>query len=268
MVDQILAWAVVILPTIFALGIEVVSKEIREHPYWRIGVIVFGIGLSSLTWFQMSQATKVANREQERAIERVSAKVSESVSKSVSESVSSSVKASSEALLKFATNPPKGVTREQMASIVNAYLRRTDPQAPIDLIAGMMERVTSSLRDLPGEWKAADKNEQLGLWEQQTHAPHTEAETQTEGDIKRKITEQNRQYKRQLIDVLGDAEHFRELLVAMLPRDKRTAEDETVKRLLSTLRSADIQEPYQCHDDETNTVADYLDTLVKRIPKS
>jgi hypothetical protein len=92
MVDQILAVAVVLLPTLFAVGIEVISKEIKEHPYWRIGVLSFGVGLSALTWFQMSRATKAANVDREQAIvetsEKVSAKVSESVSKSVTKAVS------------------------------------------------------------------------------------------------------------------------------------------------------------------------------------
>jgi hypothetical protein len=90
--DQILALIVVILPTLFALGIEVVSKEIKDHRYWRIGVIAFGVGLSALTGFQMSQAHKEARVDQEAAIvdtsRRVSAAVSESVTQSVTKAVS------------------------------------------------------------------------------------------------------------------------------------------------------------------------------------
>jgi hypothetical protein len=91
MFDLLLSWAVVILPTAFALGIEVVSKEIRDRPYWRLGVIAFGIGLSSLTWFQMSRATNAANTDRKKAIVETSEKVSARVSASVSESVSKSV---------------------------------------------------------------------------------------------------------------------------------------------------------------------------------
>jgi hypothetical protein len=91
MFDLLLSWAVVILPTAFALVIEVVSKEMKERPYWRVGVIAFGIGLSSLTWFQMSRATKEANADREKAIVETSEKVSSKVSASVSESVSKSV---------------------------------------------------------------------------------------------------------------------------------------------------------------------------------
>jgi len=92
MVDQVLAVAVVLLPTLFAVGIEMVSKEIKEHLYWRIVVLTFGVGLSVLTWFQMSRANKAASIDRGNAIvetsEKVSAKVSESVSKSVTKSVS------------------------------------------------------------------------------------------------------------------------------------------------------------------------------------
>ncbi len=92
MLDQLLACIVVILPTLFALGIEAVSKEIKEHPYWRIGVIAFGVGLSALTWFQMSQANEAARADREAAVvdtsKRVSAAVSESVTQSVTKAVS------------------------------------------------------------------------------------------------------------------------------------------------------------------------------------
>jgi hypothetical protein len=83
---------VILLPTIFALSIEVVSKEMKERPYYRIGIIGFGILLSGLTWLQIYRAHKQAAKEQEIAIEetseRVSSKVSESVSRSVTKSVS------------------------------------------------------------------------------------------------------------------------------------------------------------------------------------
>jgi len=46
----------VILPTLFAVGIELVSKEIRKHPYWRVGVIAFGFSVSALTWLQIQRA--------------------------------------------------------------------------------------------------------------------------------------------------------------------------------------------------------------------
>jgi hypothetical protein len=64
MLDQILTVLVVILPTLFAVLLEAVSKEIKEHPYWRIGVLTFGIGLSALTWIQISRADRIHDNEQ------------------------------------------------------------------------------------------------------------------------------------------------------------------------------------------------------------
>jgi hypothetical protein len=90
--DQILAVSVVILPTLFAVFIEVTSKKIKERQYWKNAVRAFGVGLSAVTWFQMSRAGRTANIDRQNAIvetsERVSAKVSESVSKSVTHAVS------------------------------------------------------------------------------------------------------------------------------------------------------------------------------------
>jgi hypothetical protein len=91
MLDQLLAVAVVLLPTLFALAVEIVSKEIKEHPYWRAAVLAFGIGLSALTWFQLSRATKEAAVDREAAIQETSRKVSGDVSEAVSKSVSKSV---------------------------------------------------------------------------------------------------------------------------------------------------------------------------------
>ena len=76
--DQILSWAVVILPTLFALGIEVVSKEIKEHPYWRAAVLTFGLGLSVLTGLQIHRADKVHGGEldaQKQAVENLKAMI-------------------------------------------------------------------------------------------------------------------------------------------------------------------------------------------------
>jgi hypothetical protein len=87
MLDQILSWMVVILPTLFAVGIEIVSRGIKERPYWRVAVIAFGLGLSSLTWLQMSRANKAASIDRQTAIIETSRQVSAEVSKSVTKTV-------------------------------------------------------------------------------------------------------------------------------------------------------------------------------------
>ena len=91
MVDQILAVSVVLLPTLFAVGIEVVSKEIKEHLNWRIAVLGFGVGLSVLTWFQMSRAANNARKDQEDAIKTTATKVSEQVAPRVAAETSTKV---------------------------------------------------------------------------------------------------------------------------------------------------------------------------------
>lgn len=66
MFDQILTWAVIIAPTLFAIGLEVVDEEIRKRSRtWRYGVIAFGVAISALTWFQMARADKTHSREQQ-----------------------------------------------------------------------------------------------------------------------------------------------------------------------------------------------------------
>jgi hypothetical protein len=91
MVDQVLAITVVLLPTAFAVVLELVNDEIKKSVYWRVGVMAFGLSLSALTAYQMVRATRTANRDREQAIRETSNQVSASVSASVSESVSKSV---------------------------------------------------------------------------------------------------------------------------------------------------------------------------------
>jgi hypothetical protein len=91
MLDQILAAAVVLLPTLFAVGIELVSKEVKERPFWRVAVLVFGVGLSLLTWFQMSLAAEKAATDQENAIQKTAAEVSNQVAPRVAAETSSKV---------------------------------------------------------------------------------------------------------------------------------------------------------------------------------
>ena len=86
-----LEWIVIVLPTLFAVSIEILTRSMREHTLYRLGVIFFGIGLSALTWFQISRAHRTASAEQENAIVETSKRVSAEVSASVSESVTKSV---------------------------------------------------------------------------------------------------------------------------------------------------------------------------------
>jgi hypothetical protein len=57
--DTLLEWFVIIGPTAFAIGLEIVDEKIRKRPHWRSAVVVFGIILSGCTFWQIqSQNTK------------------------------------------------------------------------------------------------------------------------------------------------------------------------------------------------------------------
>jgi hypothetical protein len=87
MLDFLLEFAVVILPTLFAVGIQVGSEEIKKRPLWRVGVISFGVLVSALTWCQMSRASKKARMDQEAAIERTSERVAAEASSRITDTL-------------------------------------------------------------------------------------------------------------------------------------------------------------------------------------
>lgn len=88
MVDQLLTFAVVILPTIFAICLEVIDRRIREHPRWRWGVIAFGVCLSGLTWLQISRESVARENAIRETSQQVAAETSKQVTKAVTEQYS------------------------------------------------------------------------------------------------------------------------------------------------------------------------------------
>jgi hypothetical protein len=91
MLDHLLAWVVVIAPTFFALGLEVIDERIRRHFYWRIGVIVFGLSLSGLTWWQQSREILARENAVRETSQQVAAETSKQVTKAVTEQYSQMV---------------------------------------------------------------------------------------------------------------------------------------------------------------------------------
>jgi|ERR1700722_1463488 len=91
--DLILGWAVIILPTLFALGLELVNEEIRKDRRWRWGVIAFGVTLSGLTFWQQSRALTNAKADQEEAIQRTAERVTNDLAPRVAAETSGSVTA-------------------------------------------------------------------------------------------------------------------------------------------------------------------------------
>lgn len=89
--DLVLAFVVVIAPTVFAIGIEVIDRRIRERPYWRFGIIGFGLALSGLTWLQLSRETTARENAIRDTSQQVAAETSKQVTRAVTEQYSQMV---------------------------------------------------------------------------------------------------------------------------------------------------------------------------------
>lgn len=88
LIDQLLMFAVVILPTLFAICLEVIDRRIRERPRWRWGVIAFGVCLSALTWLQISRDIVARENAIRYTSQQVAAETSKQVTKAVTEQYS------------------------------------------------------------------------------------------------------------------------------------------------------------------------------------
>jgi hypothetical protein len=91
MFDIVLAWIVVIAPTLFALGLEIMNENVRKHRFWKYGVILFGISLSALTFWQQYRAVKNAKADEEIAIQHTAENVTKELAPKVAADTSSAV---------------------------------------------------------------------------------------------------------------------------------------------------------------------------------
>lgn len=160
MFDRILEAVVVIGPTAFAIVVEVVSGKVRESPSWKRGVVVFGIILSVLTYCQIERQETKASASQE-TLQAENRKAEERFSNDLDD-----VKRSNDAILSFVSNPPKGVTQEQLTQFVKAFVQ--DRQTPVpDQLAGMptdslistAATAVAQLNELEGEWEHQDRTD-------------------------------------------------------------------------------------------------------------
>ena len=82
-----LEWSTVVLPTLFGLAMEIVGSRTKKHWAWRISVVAFGMGLSTLVYYQQHLSRKAsaeekqtyeADRRKDReAIEKLTSQVTE-----------------------------------------------------------------------------------------------------------------------------------------------------------------------------------------------
>lgn len=236
-----------------------------KNAYVFLFALLFVIGMAANVWERSVESNKQENL-QKNATE---------AEKRFSQDLKD-VKESSHAILAFVANPPKGMTADQVSSVVKTILNgergknesaKSEPSAAINFLAARVDDVTSKLRNFPGEWKELDNNLELELWEDKTHLPHTEAYAAAERDVQEKIRDLSQDRGRQIVLIFYEAEQLRNVLVALLPKNKKTPEDENQELILGQLRSKAplITQPWQCPVKEMSALADYLDTLIKRV---
>ena len=87
MKELAIPFIVVIGPTIFVLVLEFVTETIRKSIWWRIGVFIFGTGLSVLTFWQLTSDKRTAANEREKAVKQTAKEVATETSKEVTKAL-------------------------------------------------------------------------------------------------------------------------------------------------------------------------------------
>ena len=73
MLDQVLAWAVIFLPTalsIIFIFIPARQEDVRAHMRWRSWLVVFGVFFSVLAWWQQSHALNTQPRSESQRLRK------------------------------------------------------------------------------------------------------------------------------------------------------------------------------------------------------
>jgi len=84
MLDTFYQWLVVLLPFVFAVGIELCSKNFRETRRYRVAVLISGIVFSAITYVEMEHERRKSVAEQVAAIQDTSERVATKTSAGVS----------------------------------------------------------------------------------------------------------------------------------------------------------------------------------------
>lgn len=87
MLDLLLGWAVIIFPTLFAIGLELINEDIRKRRNWRWGVLLFGLCLSALTWWQQVRAVRQAATDRQEAIGHTADRIAKQTTENVTDAM-------------------------------------------------------------------------------------------------------------------------------------------------------------------------------------
>jgi hypothetical protein len=83
MLNLVLGWMVIVLPFLGSLWLAFVAERLTKDVKLKTQVVVFGVIVSALTWWQISRADKQAEVDRNNAVVETSKNVSASVSETV-----------------------------------------------------------------------------------------------------------------------------------------------------------------------------------------
>jgi hypothetical protein len=260
--DVLLTFSVVVLPIIFGISVEVVPKRVRENPYYRAGMVLFGFIISALIWIQMSRATKTAGTERQSAIIETAAETASRVNVTLKENVLG-------ALNEYNDRHPK---HEIPPEVINKIVSATAKPAPLNNFTTTTNAVLSdratvaaiNLRNAYQDWFSEDHEEYMKMTDPpRGHSPpNGEMIQQADNDwgvlavwiAKTHCTDVN--------PLIVQANEYRVEMLNRLPLSMRAfPEHETGKALFERL----IQKG-SCQPRELEKAGDYLDALRKSLP--
>jgi hypothetical protein len=269
MFDLILGWAVVMLPFLFAIGVELVPKEERDSPYWKAGIVGFGLVLSALTWTQMARAVKVASKDRQDAIIETATRTSEIVNAKIKDNMVNALQDYNSA------HPQNPITNEQFAEFTKNFNRKqsigtlSPAQSKFASITNPMlsdiARVSvENLTEFAQQWEASEHNEYMKIWDpiygigegdprykqiEQLKADATKRLAAKQAELAKEFTPE----AKKLMLQANDCRH--EILNRLLPEQKNY-QDETIDTVFekTLLERGDLVR-----------AAAYLDALRKRL---
>ena len=273
MFDLALGWAVVVLPFLFAVVVELVPKEQRDSPYWKAGIIGFGLSLSALTWFQMSQAAKVASKDRQGAIIETAVETSEIVNGKIKTNLVAALQEYN------AANPQHPITSEQFAAFTKNLGRRQSTGALSSaqnkfanvtnaMLSDMARVSVVNLNAVAQNWDASEHNEYMKIWDPiygiDGGDPRSKQLDQIRADAtKRWATKQKEiadQFTPEALKLLSQANDCRlEILDRLLPED-RYYQDQAIDAAFG------LADDGAHARSNLRRAAQYIDTLRKRLP--
>lgn len=252
MSDRILEVVVVLLPTLFAVGIEVVSKDLRERRLWRVAVLVFGIVTSLLTWLQMSRADQTHGREQKELRDRLDQSLlTQQYTKGQLDSL---------ALMVGKMGQPNSNNSELAAAI--RQMAQAKAQDVADLKASNSEACkrahaqAQAIRDFRDQYDSSSRSDQESYMARYAQAPQASRDAIWSEMAKREFAAYQNHEAQFRNKFLSDAKYLRDLLFERLP--PKTADS---LRAQNGEAEADLQIGMRAGASDERGVATYLDEL-------